>query len=172
VVTIRLARLDDEAAVRRIHLATWSPGVSPGPTPDPAQPVLDAAILPGVLVAEHDGVVHGYVQLDQTGPLPSHAHVLLIDGLGVDPAHQGNGLGRRLLAAALDEALRGGARKVSLRVLAPNARARSLYESCAFVVEGVLRREFLLDGAYVDDLLMARHLDADGMTGEPAPVRQ
>jgi RimJ/RimL family protein N-acetyltransferase len=41
-------------------------------------------------------------------------------------------------------------------VLGPNAAARALYESCGFTVEGVLREEFLLDGQYVDDVLMAR----------------
>lgn len=30
--------------------------------------------------------------------------------------------------------------------------------SCGFVVEGVRRDEFLLDGRYVDDMLMARDL--------------
>ncbi len=33
-----------------------------------------------------------------------------------------------------------------------------LYEACGLVVEGILRAEFLLDGFYVDDILMARYL--------------
>ena len=37
-------------------------------------------------------------------------------------------------------------------------RARRLYEACGFVVEGVLREEFLLDGRYADDLFLAHHL--------------
>ena len=91
--------------------------------------------------------------------MPSHAHVLVINGLAVDPGRQGLGIGSRLIAAALDEARGRGARKVSLRVLASNTRARSLYESCGFVVEGVLRGEFLLHDEFVDDLFMARYLD-------------
>jgi len=35
---------------------------------------------------------------------------------------------------------------------------RRLYESCGFVVEGVLRGEFHVDGRDVDDVLMARAL--------------
>ena len=46
----------------------------------------------------------------------------------------------------------------TLRVLGPNATARALYERAGFVVEGVLREEFHLDGRYVDDVLMARDL--------------
>jgi RimJ/RimL family protein N-acetyltransferase len=57
--------------------------------------------------------------------------------------------------AAVDEARRRGARKLSLRVLATNPGARRLYERCGFVVEGVLREEFLLDEVFVDDVLMA-----------------
>lgn len=158
MVTVRAARPDDETALLPVHLATWTDQVSPGPPPDPTEPLLDAASLPDVLVAEDDGVA-GYVRLHQPGPMPSHAHVLVINGLAVDPAQQGRGIGRALVLAAVEEAARRGARKVSLRVLAPNARARALYASCGFTVEGVLRREFRLAGTDVDDVLMARYLD-------------
>jgi RimJ/RimL family protein N-acetyltransferase len=48
---------------------------------------------------------------------------------------------------------------MTLRVFAPNARARRLYERLGFEVEGVLRGEFrVADGTLVDDVLMAREL--------------
>jgi hypothetical protein len=50
--------------------------------------------------------------------------------------------------------------KVTLRVLGHNVGARRLYERCGFVPEGVLRGEFLLEGRYVDDVLMACDLVA------------
>jgi RimJ/RimL family protein N-acetyltransferase len=43
-------------------------------------------------------------------------------------------------------------------VLGTNSTARRLYSRCGFVEEGVLRAEFLLDGRYVDEVLMARFL--------------
>ena len=43
-------------------------------------------------------------------------------------------------------------------MLTRNEAALRLYERCGFVVEGVLRGEFFLDGVYVDDLLMALDL--------------
>ena len=46
----------------------------------------------------------------------------------------------------------------TLRVFAPNAAARALYDAAGFEVEGVLRGEFFLEGEYVDDLLMALDL--------------
>ena len=91
-VTVRPARAEDEVALRPVHLATWTSDVSPGPDPDPDEPVFDAASLPDVLVAEDDAVL-GYVRLHQPGPLPSHAHVLVVNGLAVAPARQGEGIG-------------------------------------------------------------------------------
>ncbi|MYX40122.1 GNAT family N-acetyltransferase, partial [Streptomyces sp. SID89] len=63
---------------------------------------------------------------------------------------------RALLRAAREEARRQGARRITLRVLGHNTPARRLYESEGYAVEGVLPGEFLLEGAYVDDVLMGR----------------
>jgi RimJ/RimL family protein N-acetyltransferase len=157
LVEIRGARVGDEAALDRIDAATWTSEVSPAPARvgegffvhnDPGE----------VLVAEVDGQVVGYATLHQWSRIPSHAHVLEINGMAVDPGHQGRGVGRTLIEACLAGARQRGARKLTLRVLGFNHRARRLYESSAFHVEGVLREEFLLDGRYVDDVLMARTL--------------
>jgi len=37
-----------------------------------------------------------------------------------------------------------------------------LYASMGFAIEGILRKEFLIDGRYVDDVLMAIWIDARG----------
>lgn len=161
-VKVRPAAAADGAALARIDLATWTPASSPAPPPaDPdAYVFFDERRRPeAVLVAELEGQVCGYVAVRPASPLPAHAHVLLVGGLGVDPAAQGRGVGRALMEAAVDEARARGARKLALRVLGGNATARRLYEGCGFVVEGVLEREYLLDGQYVDDVFMARHLD-------------
>ena len=63
------------------------------------------------------------------------------------------------MEAAVEEARRRGATKLSLRVLGHNQGARRVYERCGFHVEGVLTGEFVLDGVAVDDVLMARTLD-------------
>jgi RimJ/RimL family protein N-acetyltransferase len=44
-------------------------------------------------------------------------------------------------------------------VLDTNEAAVALYERNGFQREGVLRAEFIIDGAYVDDVIMARYLD-------------
>lgn len=161
MIDIRPSDPQDELALAGIDLATWSPDVTPAPAREPgAARFFKEGVRPeDVLVAETEGGVVGYVLLQQTIPLPSHSHVLDVNGLAVDPAYQGQGVGRRLVDAAKQEARRRGVRKLSLRVLAPNASARRLYESCGFTVEGVLRAEFMLEGQLVDDVLMGCRID-------------
>jgi ribosomal protein S18 acetylase RimI-like enzyme len=161
-VTIRPASEQDDAALRAIDQATWSWDVSPAPRPPPDRSFFRPGVRPqDVLVAVIENAVAGYVRLVPATGLDSSRHVLSITGLAVDPARHREGIGRLLLAAAAQEASVRGARRLTLRVLAPNVAARALYESCGFEVEGCLRKEFLLDGRYVDDVLMALDLETD-----------
>ena len=89
-------------------------------------------------------------------PLPSNAHVVEIQGLAVDPAARGRGIGAMLVRAVLDDAEQRHMRKVSLRVMGSNPTAQRLYQRMGFEVQGHLRDEFLINGEYVDDLMMAR----------------
>jgi ribosomal protein S18 acetylase RimI-like enzyme len=156
---IRPARADDGPALRALDTATWAWWVTPGPDAPPDKPFFGANEAPGdVLVAEEGGAVVGYVALGSPTRLESNRHVMDVRGLAVAPDHQRRGLGRALLEAAAAEARARGARRLRLRVLSANSGAQALYESCGFQVEGVLRGEFLLDGRYVDDVLMAREL--------------
>jgi ribosomal protein S18 acetylase RimI-like enzyme len=158
-LTIRAACASDDAALSAIDAATWSPLVGPGPGRS-CGGFFSATTLPhDALVAEDDGRVLGYVQLAHPTPLASNRHVLEIHGLAVEPSHQRTGIARALLDAAATRARGSGCRKIRLRVLATNDPARGLYASTGFAVEGVLREEFLLEGRYVDDVLMALRLD-------------
>jgi ribosomal protein S18 acetylase RimI-like enzyme len=100
----------------------------------------------------------GYVRLGFPTPLPTNAHVRQIQGLAVAESARGTGAGRALVRAAVEEARRRGARRLTLRVLAHNAPARALYASEGFAVEGVQPQEFFVGGEYVDDVLMGRFL--------------
>ncbi|MDN3020731.1 GNAT family N-acetyltransferase [Streptomyces sp. S.PB5] len=157
---IRRATLDDEDALGRLDRAAWSTLHAVGPRPQPPyKPFYDERFGPrDHLLAELDGVVVGYIRLGFPTSLACNAHVRQIQGLVVAEEARGAGVGRALLRAVQDEARRQGARRIALRVLSHNTPARGLYESEGFVVEGVLPGEFLLDGAYVDDVLMGRSL--------------
>ncbi|MBH5334485.1 GNAT family N-acetyltransferase [Streptomyces pactum] len=161
-VTIRPATLADDAALVDLDLRTWSTLHSVQPEPEQAagaESFFNERTRPEhVLVAEAGGDLAGYVRVVPATPLASNAHVRQIGGLVVDDRARGRGVARALLHAAADEARRQGATRLTLRVLGHNAPARRLYESEGYVVEGVLRGEFLLDGVAVDDVLMARSL--------------
>jgi ribosomal protein S18 acetylase RimI-like enzyme len=159
VVELRTAQAADEEALAALDRATWTPLSSPAPPPGPGFTFFDEKTAPGdVVVGLTDGEVAGYVKLGPATPLDASTHVLMIQGLAVDPALQRRGVGRALVEGAIAEARRRGARRLRLRVLSPNAGARRVYESAGFVVEGVLPGEFFLDGVYVDDVFMGLDL--------------
>ncbi|KUH35461.1 MULTISPECIES: GNAT family N-acetyltransferase [Streptomyces] len=157
---IRPARPSDADALSRLDHDTWSTlhAVMPRPLP-PFDPFFDADHRPeDYLVADlGDGPV-GYVRIGFATRLACNTHVRQVQGLVVAESARGRGLARGLLRAACDEARRRGATRITLRVLGHNKPARALYESEGFAVEGVLPGEFLLGGAYVDDVFMGRAL--------------
>ncbi|MFI2199610.1 GNAT family N-acetyltransferase [Streptomyces sp. NPDC020192] len=154
---IRIAVADDEEGLALLDRLTWSTLHAVAPPPEGS--FFDERHTPGdYLVAETDGRIVGYIRLARPTPLASNAHVLQIQGLAVADEARGQGVGRALIRAAVEEARGRGARRLSLRVLGHNAPARALYTSEGFAVEGVQPEEFLLDGAYVDDVIMGRKL--------------
>ena len=162
-VAIRPATVADDAVLAALDQRIWSWLSSPAPAPAPGTPFFDGRSAPeDVLVAEAGGTIVGYVQIGRPTPVPANAHVLMVRGLAVDPDRRGAGIGRALVDAAVAEARARGARRLTLRVLGPNASVCAVYAAAGFVVEGVLREEFHLDGGYVDDVLMARDLTPDG----------
>ena len=102
--------------------------------------------------------VRGYAEWSRLRPAKLR-HVVSV-ALGVHPVAQGRGMGRALMERLIEDArlAEPRVRRVELGVLADNMRARSLYESLGFRVEGV-RRGFVKDArGERDDCLMALHL--------------
>ncbi|MEN8653173.1 GNAT family N-acetyltransferase [Streptomyces sp. 21So2-11] len=157
---IRPATRADDNDLAELARDTWSPlhAVHPRAEP-PYAPFFDDKYPPEeILVAEVDGRIAGFIRLLGPSHLAANAHVRLIQGLAVAGWSRGRGVARALLRAAMDDARRQGAVRITLRVLGHNAPARALYASEGFGVEGVLPGEFFLDGKYVDDVLMGRTL--------------
>ncbi|MEI5100148.1 GNAT family N-acetyltransferase [Streptomyces sp. PmtG] len=157
---IRAARPGDADALARVDRENWSTvhSVQSRPQP-PYEPFFSERFGPrDHLVAELDGRLVGYIRLGFPTPLAASAHVRQILGFVVAEEARGKGVGRELMRAVVAEARRQGARRLTLRVLGHNKAARALYEAEGFATEGVLPGEFLLDGQYVDDVLMGRSL--------------
>jgi ribosomal protein S18 acetylase RimI-like enzyme len=159
-VQIRVARASDEAQLARLDRISWS---SQSGFPSVIQEAGTVFFLTNsppqaFLVGEIDGVVVGYIRLGSPLPLPENAHVVAVLGLAVSPDARGRGVATALLAAAEQRARARGARKLSLRTFSTNPQAIRLYTRFGFEQEGLLRAEFLIEGRYVDDILLAKYL--------------
>ena len=74
--------------------------------------------------------------------------------LGVVPESRGQGVGRTLLRAVIDEAEQRGRPSAVLEVAADNAAARALYARAGFVAVGHRPRYYRRAGAAVDALIL------------------
>jgi ribosomal protein S18 acetylase RimI-like enzyme len=158
-LTVRRARPEDDDALLEIDRATWSSLSSPAMEPN-AGPFFNRTTFPeNVVVAELDGRPVGWAKIEHPTELAASGHVWHVSGLAVDPSFEGRGAGHALMEALIELARERGGLRMTLRVFATNERARRLYERLGFVVEGVLRGEFMVgDGHYVDDVFMALDL--------------
>jgi len=87
-------------------------------------------------------------------PLIPESHLL---NIAVSPAHQGEGLGRRLLAHTIDQNKAMGVKNLSLEVRVSNVAAIALYQSMGFNKDA-LRPEYYSGNPREDALLMSLNL--------------
>jgi len=104
-------------------------------------------------VALSGGEVIGWCDVTPK-PRPIYAHSGVL-GMGLLPPFRGQGIGKRLIAQALDAARDFGLQRVELTVRENNTNAIALYKQTGFVVEGVQHNAILLDGNYENLILMA-----------------
>jgi ribosomal protein S18 acetylase RimI-like enzyme len=143
---VRPARPADAPALARLHVAAWRAAY---------RGILPERVLDELSIAEFERTWQGLLA-DATRinlvicPLPSEppagfvafrgpsgAGAAEIIGLYVDPLRWREGLGRRLMEAAL--ARLAGAGRVSLWVMRDNAGARAFYERAGFRASGERR---------------------------------
>jgi len=107
-----------------------------------------------VFVAEReDGVIVGRLSVGRD-PHPASAHVADL-GLMVALDARRQGVGTRLLAAAVDWARGTGVRKLELHVFPWNHGAIALYDAFGFEREGFRKGHYRRGRDYVDAILMA-----------------
>ena len=90
--------------------------------------------------------------------LPAHGearvHVGTL-GIGLIPRARHRGIGTKLLEATIARAWEKNLFRIELTVRTDNANAKALYERFGFVVEGVNRAAFCVDGVFFDAYAMA-----------------
>ncbi|MBY6038219.1 GNAT family N-acetyltransferase [Fictibacillus nanhaiensis] len=109
------------------------------------------------IVARCNGKVCGYIFYQDVIPVPSNQHVADV-AMAVHPDFHRQNIGSELMRAVEQLARDNGKTKLSLRVLSTNKKAILFYKKCGFVEQGRLVKEFCLNGRYVDDLLLYKHI--------------
>jgi ribosomal protein S18 acetylase RimI-like enzyme len=109
------------------------------------------------LLAEVDGKPVGYVTIDESAwDLSRHVGEL---GIATLPEFREVGVGSALLESALDLASEKKFEKISLSVFHTNKRAINLYRKYRFRKVGRKRKQFKLDGEFIDEIIMERFID-------------
>ena len=104
------------------------------------------------IVADHDGRIVGWCDIRRESiPVYSHTGHL---GMGVLAEYRGQGLGERLIRAAIEAARETDFERIELSVYGRNAPAMALYRKVGFVHEGTRVRGKKLDGDYDDVHMM------------------
>jgi L-amino acid N-acyltransferase YncA len=162
-VTIRAANAADVAEITRIYnegirdrLATLE---TEERTPEERLAWLEARDeRHPVLVAEKEGAVAGWGSLNVFNPRPAYAHVADFS-IYVGQEARGAGIGKALLAALIARARELGYHKLVLAAFPHNEAGMCLYARFGFREVGVYREQGLLDGAWVDVVIMERLLE-------------
>jgi L-amino acid N-acyltransferase YncA len=110
-----------------------------------------------VLVAERGGAVVGWASLNAFNPRACYDHVGDFS-LYVERGARGGGIGRRLLEALIGAARALGYHKLVLAAFPSNEAGCALYARCGFRTVGIYREQGMLDGKWVDVILMERLL--------------
>lgn len=166
-LTVREATVADAATlVAHLRELAAEPGINIPLSPDEVISVEhEKAVLKDfhdspralMLVAEDDSQLVGELSVKAVSSRRAVQHVATL-GMSVKQTHRRKGVGRALMAAAIDWAPSAGIKRIELYVYARNAPALALYEACGFRIEGT-RRGFIREGdTYLDDVVMARLL--------------
>ena len=146
---IRRADADDATTLAAIHAAAFAAtGERAWREEEIARLIADDTITT-LLAAAADDTPAGFVMTRLGG------HVADILTIAVAPAFQRQGIGGRLLAAALTDAATFGAGRVFLDVAADNAAAQALYRQQKFEPVGVRKNYYRrADGSRADALVL------------------
>ncbi|MDN4525125.1 GNAT family N-acetyltransferase [Fictibacillus fluitans] len=158
-LTFRLSNRHDYPQLTELENLVWNKENSPAEiqyasTEEYAQHFPEGSQM----LAVSDGRVCGCFSYRIPTHLESNRHVAEL-ALAIHPDFQGQGVARALMKAGEEWMKRLGKTKLSLRVMATNPKAIRFYVRYGFVRQGTLVNEFLINGQYVDDIMMYKMLE-------------
>jgi phosphinothricin acetyltransferase len=160
---VRLASPDDAHAICRIYnqgiedrVATLETSLR---TPDERRQWLAArsARHPAIVADTPDGEVVGWASLNVFNPRDAYRFVADIS-VYVDRAWRGKGVGRVLLQRLIELGREHGYHKLVLSAFPWNTGGMALYARAGFRTVGVYEEQGLLDGRWVNTIIMERLL--------------
>lgn len=161
-LTVRDARADDTATIAVIYNQGIADRIATLETEErtPEERVAWLAARGPrhpVLVAERDGTVVGWGSLNQFNPRKAYDYVADFS-VYVERAWRGKGVGSALLRALIARAKQLGYHKMVLSAFPWNALGMALYEKHGFRTVGIYKEQGLLDGKWVDTIIMEKIL--------------
>jgi L-amino acid N-acyltransferase YncA len=112
---------------------------------------------PVLVVDDATGVVLGWASLNSFNPRPAYDHVVDIS-VYVAREHRGRGIGDTMLTALEERARALGYHKMVLAAFPTNAPGMRLYERHGFLTVGIYHEQGMLDGRWVDVIVMEKLL--------------
>ena len=110
-----------------------------------------------VIVAENDGRVLAWGSLNPFNPRDAYRHIADFS-IYVERAERGRGVGRVVLARLIELAREHGFHKLVLSAFPFNAAGMALYEKLGFRTVGIYEEQGMLDGRWVDTIVMEKLL--------------
>ena len=175
MLTIRPARPGDIPAIAAIY----QEAVRTGTASWELEPPTDAEMLKRFetitgggypyLVAEMGGSLAGYAYASAYRPRLAYRYTVE-NSIYIDPARQGQGIGKRLLQALIDDCARSGFRQmVAVIGDSGNVGSRKLHAALGFTLVGVAPALGYKFDRWLDQVLMQRAL-GDGETSAPGEL--
>jgi L-amino acid N-acyltransferase YncA len=159
---IRPARFPDLRSIREIHNQGILDRVATLDTePHTKQEILEWFYKHGprhpVLVAEIDGGIAGWASLNMFNPRQAYQYVADLSVYIARP-WQGKGIGMKLLQAIIPLGSELGYHKIVLSAFPFNTAGMRLYKRQGFTTVGIYKEMGLLDGRWVDTVIMEKLL--------------
>ena len=159
---LRLATPDDAEQIRQIYnlevtTSTVTFDLVPRSLPDQLEWQAARSGAHAVVVAEAEGKVLGFASLSPWRDRPAYS-TTVEDSVYVHREHQGQGVGKALLAKLVETAIAHGFHACMARIVGGHEASIALHRSCGFEIVGTEREVGRKLNRWLDVVLMERML--------------